>query len=291
MDNLAKLKEYTSYSDSQAQELLELSQGDLKLALRLYFSRYHSPKLSHSNPVYEYTSSDISESPSSIPIEQLCHSIPYSYASIHALTLKHREEGLMKHDERIRCVICLCDFEQEDDCILKMGRCSDHFFHKDCLENCRGDSEHIKCPICGQIYGVMLGDMPEGTVSIYYFNPGVIPCDGFEDVGTYQVYYRFPDGVRDDTYYTGTKRVGFFPDTPEAVEVMRLFLLCFERRLTFTVGTSVTTGRENCVIWNGVHHKTCPSGGPANFGYPDRSYFSRVKEELAAKGIFPTNDI
>ena len=51
------------------------------------------------------------------------------------------------------------------------------------------------------------------------------------------------------------------------------------------MGTSVTTGRKNTVVWNGIHHKTNLYGGATNFGYPDKSYFNRVKEELAAKGV------
>ena len=51
------------------------------------------------------------------------------------------------------------------------------------------------------------------------------------------------------------------------------------------MGRSVTTGMDNQTVWNGIHHKTCVSGGAANFGYPDESYLKRVKEELACKGI------
>ena len=40
---------------------------------------------------------------------------------------------------------------------------------------------------------------------------------------------------------------------------------------------------SNCVIWNGVHHKTNLGGGASHYGYPDST---RVKEELAVKGIF-----
>lgn len=296
MDKLDILQKYTSLSVPQSQQLLDLASGDIKLALRLYLIRNPSHQSSAfptnliSSPQYELTSTNISESSSNIDLESICHPIHTPFSFISDLMLNHKREGTMKQDETMRCAICLCDFEEQDTSILRMGRCNDHFFHKECLESCQGDSEHIKCPICGQIYGVMIGDMTKGTLSIYYFHPGVIPCDGYEDVGTYQIYYRFPDGIKGDTNFTGTKRVAFFPDTREATEVMRLFLMCFERRLSFTVGTSVTTGRENCVIWNGVHHKTCPSGGAANFGYPDLSYFSRVKEELAAKGIFPIND-
>lgn len=53
----------------------------------------------------------------------------------------------------------------------------------------------------------------------------------------------------------------------------------------------MTTGKSNQVIWNGVHHKTSNNGGPAAFGYPDSTYFNRVKEELAAKGIVGRNAI
>jgi len=55
--------------------------------------------------------------------------------------------------------------------------------------------------------------------------------------------------------------------------------------LTFTVGRSVTTGLDNQIVWNGIHHKTSYTGGAANFGYPDPTYLKRVKEELAFKGI------
>ena len=64
----------------------------------------------------------------------------------------------------------------------------------------------------------------------------------------------------------------------------------FDRKLIFTVGRSVTTGHDNRVVWNGIHHKTNLSGGSAYFGYPDDTYFDRVKLEMAAKGVV-WNDI
>lgn len=45
-------------------------------------------------------------------------------------------------------------------------------------------------------------------------------------------------------------------------------------------------GQENSVIWNAVHHKTSRSGGTSHYGWPDETYFDRVKDELKAKGIF-----
>jgi len=38
-------------------------------------------------------------------------------------------------------------------------------------------------------------------------------------------------------------------------------------------------------VWNGIHHKTNTSGGSTRYGYPDDTYFNRVKLELALKGV------
>jgi deltex-like protein len=46
----------------------------------------------------------------------------------------------------------------------------------------------------------------------------------------------------------------------------------------FTIGRSVTTGADHVIVWNGIHHKTCPEGGSSNFGYPDPTYLIRVRE-------------
>jgi len=32
------------------------------------------------------------------------------------------------------------------------------------------------------------------------------------------------------------------------------------------VGTSVTTGQQNTVVWGGIHQKTSPHGGTSNHG-------------------------
>ena len=85
--------------------------------------------------------------------------------------------------------------------------------------------------------------------------------------------------------FSGTHRHAYLPDNAEGREVLGLLQVCFQRRMTFTVGRSLTTGCDNVVTWNGVHHKTSTNGGPAYFGYPDDGYFFRVKEELKAKGI------
>ena len=67
-------------------------------------------------------------------------------------------------------------------------------------------------------------------------------------------------------------------------------MLCFQRKLTFTVGFSVVRGRDNCIVWNGVHHKTRTSGGATRYGYPDPTYCNRVRQEMALKGVVFESD-
>ncbi len=67
--------------------------------------------------------------------------------------------------------------------------------------------------------------------------------------------------------------------------MLALLVKAFERKLTFIVGTSVTTGATDTVVWSGIHHKTNTHGGSSCFGYPDPTYFNRVTLELADRGV------
>lgn len=58
----------------------------------------------------------------------------------------------------------------------------------------------------------------------------------------------------------------------------------FDRRLVFTVGTSSTTSTPDCVVWNGIHHKT-EMANHGGHGYPDPSYLDNVIKELASLGV------
>ena len=102
------------------------------------------------------------------------------------------------------------------------------------------------------------------------------------------VQYSFPHGVLPNgTRYSGTRRVAFLPGNEEGIECLGLLILAFQRKLTFLVGTSLTTGRKDTVVWAGIHHKTNPHGGVAQFGWPDETYFARVKGELSDRGVSP----
>ncbi|TNV75861.1 hypothetical protein FGO68_gene5402 [Halteria grandinella] len=176
------------------------------------------------------------------------------------------------------CPICLCDLDTD---VVQLGTCK-HLFHRDCLEAQLGESDWLKCCVCQCIYGLMKGDMPPGEMK-WRLLP-TLRCEGYPDIGVWDVFYNFWDGTLKGVKYKGTKRRAYLPDCEEGKKVLALLIKAFERRITFSVGTSVTTGQKNVVVWN-IHHKTSLDGGPSNYGYPDEEYFKRVQEELAQRGV------
>ena len=166
-----------------------------------------------------------------------------------------------------------------------MKKCKDHQFHVECLEAQLGDKEFLNCSICMITYGVITGDMPPGYMQWSLTNQ---VCKGEPaNVKTWEIWYQFQDGVNPTTgkQFHGDSRVCYVPDSQEGREVLALLVKAFRRRLTFTVGFSVVRGRDNLIVWNGIHHKTNTNRGSSHYGYPDPTYFNRVKQELALKGV------
>ncbi|PFX14654.1 uncharacterized protein LOC111344503 [Stylophora pistillata] len=161
-----------------------------------------------------------------------------------------------------------------------------HTFCAECLKKALDASN--KCPVCQEPQGVLQGNQPPGEMR-HRTERYSVP--GYEGDGTIVVDYDFPPGIQGKNHphpgqrFGGTTRQAYLPDTREGREVLQLLRRAFDARLVFTVGTSNTTGCSNQITWNGIHHKTSMGGGPYGFGYPDSDYMSRVKEELAAKGI------
>jgi len=60
--------------------------------------------------------------------------------------------------------------------------------------------------------------------------------------------------------YKGTHRTAYLPNNAEGREVLGLLKRAFVARLIFTIGRSVTTGADNVVVWNDIHHKTKHDG-------------------------------
>uniref|UniRef100_A0A6B2LIW9 RING-type E3 ubiquitin transferase n=1 Tax=Arcella intermedia TaxID=1963864 RepID=A0A6B2LIW9_9EUKA len=187
------------------------------------------------------------------------------------------------------CPICLCELRER---IVRLSACNGHEFHEECIVECFDETNvFLKCPICAYIYGIKTGKQPTGTMKVTFLPVGAIPVSGYEQYGTIKIMYHFPSGIQGEEHempgcpYYGTARTCYLPDNDEGVEILNLLVIAFKRRLTFTIGTSVKTGKKNAVIWNGIHHKTSPTGGPTKYGYPDETYFKRVKEELALCGV------
>ncbi|XP_046578578.1 uncharacterized protein LOC124286270 isoform X4 [Haliotis rubra] len=180
------------------------------------------------------------------------------------------------------CPICICPISDPK----WLDKCG-HVFCRECIDNSFKKFKTV-CPSCNMVYGVLTGNQPEGTMDVA-FSGEHLP--GYETCGTISITYDLPSGIQGADHpnpgqpYKGTKRRAFLPDCREGRDVLRLLRKAFDRKLTFTVGRSSTTGQENVVTWNDIHHKTKMDGGPTRFGYPDPDYLGRVKCELASKGV------
>ena len=147
---------------------------------------------------------------------------------------------------------------------------------------------YYKCVVCQKQYGMRTGDMPSGTMQ-WTTDPNC-KLQGFEHLNySIIIRYNFPNGVKNGVNYTGTRRTAYLPGNEAGKEALGLLVTSFQRKLSFIVGTSLTTGQKNTVVWSGVHHKTNTHGGTNRFGYPDDTYFDRLKGELKDRGVTPAD--
>ncbi|XP_033823276.1 E3 ubiquitin-protein ligase DTX3L-like [Periophthalmus magnuspinnatus] len=195
---------------------------------------------------------------------------------------KNQSAAEAKKDEKDDiCPVCLDNFTKKTQL-----RCK-HEFCEECLEQSVKTQGSI-CPVCKDVFGLVEGDQPPGKMTS---RKRYTPLPGYEGWDSIEIIYDIPDGIQTDKHpspgqtYTGLCRSAYLPDNREGNEVLHLLKRAFDQKLIFTVGTSRTTGANNMVTWNDIHHKTSTHGGPERFGYPDPNYLSRVKEELKAKGI------
>jgi Deltex C-terminal domain len=73
--------------------------------------------------------------------------------------------------------------------------------------------------------------------------------------------------------------------------LLKRLRFAFQHGLTFTVGVSMSSGRDNCVTWASIYHKTALSGGVQNHGFPDRSYFDNCNNQLDALRVPAADDL
>jgi len=199
------------------------------------------------------------------------------------------QEHQPKTKEDNTCCICMTEYNKLNPGVI-LSLCP-HHFHATCLIKWYRN-HFLSCPLCSKIYGTRVGDQPDGSMTVTICPHTQLPIQGYNsDTDTIMIVYSFPSGIQHKNHpnpgqeYEGTERVAYLPNNQIGQKVLELFKIAFERKLLFRIGTSVTTGNENQVIWNGVHMKTQLHGGPASFGYPDEGYFDRVMKELAARGV------
>lgn len=180
------------------------------------------------------------------------------------------------------CTICCNEYQSFATCpslwkVLRCGHrlCSICYYQIQNTGTTMSGVTHtfVKCPYCQEVTGTQIGVCPDIQMKI---RTTPTSCRGYEGSNTIVITY-----INNDY---GLKRHAYLPNIAEGREVLELLKTAWDRRLSFTIGDSVTTGRLNTIVWN-VHHKTSTEGGVAKYGYPDPGYFDRVKSELKELGI------
>ncbi|NXU15687.1 DTX3L ligase, partial [Pardalotus punctatus] len=161
--------------------------------------------------------------------------------------------------------------KEEDECPI----CRDRIKNKETLEKCKhafckscidqAMAYKLACPVCNTVCGVLRGNQPEGKMSTTTVSSSL---PGYPNCGTIQIDYSMKGGIQTSSHpnpgqpYGSTHRRAFLPDNKEGQEILQLLRRAFNQKLIFTVGQSCTTGEQNVITWNDIHHKTATHGGP-----------------------------
>ncbi|GFH49953.1 hypothetical protein CTEN210_06429 [Chaetoceros tenuissimus] len=198
---------------------------------------------------------------------------------------------ICKYDYKHECPICLDKLGSNTSILRSLPCTCIHIFHHDCIRKSLKVSP--RCPTCQAWVRKPQGKSPGGTMRIT-----IIPdkCSGYlED--TIVIHYQINSGYQKQyhsnpfAYHYGKDVKAYLPNNDDGKKLLKRLKYAFEHGLTFTVGTSLTTGLHNQCTWASIHHKTSLSGGTGRHGYPDVSYFLNCNEELDGLGVPPANDL
>ena len=152
-----------------------------------------------------------------------------------------------------------------------------------------------KCAYCGVIYGVEMGTQPKGSMSVRFERNEDVASSKYgtenKGKGSIQITHRFPAGIQGPKHpnpgkaYDSRTEYIYLPGGEEGMECLGLIREGWKRKLLYTIGHSVTLNASDRIIFGGIHFKTSRTGGVENYGWPDKTYFARVKDEFKAKGI------
>ena len=138
------------------------------------------------------------------------------------------------------------------------------------------------------------GKSPSGAMTVSVVPT---PCAGHHGCDTIMITYSIRPGVQMPYHdnpgrrQPGKSAAAYLPNSKEGKDVLRRLKYAFLRGLTFTVGTSMTTGVRDQCTWASVHHKTAMQGGAAMHGYPDPQYLDNANGELDALGVPKASDL
>jgi hypothetical protein len=146
------------------------------------------------------------------------------------------------------CSICFDRFQNRS-CVALSTTCH-HVFHTDCIQ--RAFESAPRCPICRHPIGAPQGKSPPGTMAV-----SIIPsrCSGFQCDGSFCITYHVPAGYQRSYHdnpgrkHGGKCAMAYLPHNEEGKDVLKRLQFAFKHGLTFTVGTSLTTGLVDQCVW------------------------------------------
>mmetsp|Transcript_12094 Transcript_12094/g.25764 ORF Transcript_12094/g.25764 Transcript_12094/m.25764 type:complete len:598 (-) Transcript_12094:420-2213(-) len=181
------------------------------------------------------------------------------------------------------CVICHDHLKASPAVALSV--CG-HVFHEDCIQ--QAFRSKPQCPVCRVSIGKPQGKSPSGTMTTT-ISP--THCSGYFNVDSIIITYNIPRGKQrsyhehPNKFHGGKYVVAYLPNSMEGRDLLKRLKYAFLHGLSFTIGTSITTGLTDQCTWTSIHHKTSPSGGTRAYGYPDPNYFENCNGELDGLGV------
>ena len=206
-----------------------------------------SPRESKSSPASNYVTS-VTKLRSAITSED------YLRRSTSSLAVGGRQSS---SPPNTNCAICMSSITNRK--ALPCG----HGFCRDCIDH--WFQQKPSCPTCFKIFGEVKGTQPEGGEMNWDVQATSLP--GYEGDKTIRICYRIPSGTQSAEHphpgrrFSGTSRTAYLPDNKKGRKVLKLLHRAFRAKLIFTIGQSRTTGGDNQVTWNDIHHKTTIYGG------------------------------
>jgi deltex-like protein len=185
------------------------------------------------------------------------------------------------------CPICMEALNTSGQ-LVKITACG-HKYHLECIKAALNVGS--KCPICRKAIKNPQGHSPSGTMTITSTTSFSRRCSGFEDHWTIVIEYVIPSGYQMAYHpspghpFRGGMRKAYLPNNEDGRRLLERLKLAWMLGLTFTIGTSLTSGRSNVVTWASIHHKTSTFGGSHAHGFPDPAYFFNCNEELDSLGV------